>query len=630
MGHVHRERREVDIPEEAYLNHADGRVFIIDRANHNARITIGWATSETKFHPNDKFRILFPDLWEEVFSDYDDPKSYELYAGMYGLCLGAGYASELYPCLVQAYDGLYAAGIMDYCMYSILERSDVTQLYEERMCEELLFSEQVWSDSAWSKFFKEDLKGWQHDKFRDLWLKRCILRGIKKVWLCIDGSNNDCQIQDSEYAEYGDNKSHSGKTIAGFIYAVDASTGEPITYFVNPGGVVDSQALHEIIQFIVQYGLEVEGAILDRGFCTLDDLRTLQGHALQYVIMVPSNTKGHANMLKEYGEDIFWKSRHLVDSNGVFGISGEMEIWGKHPGVTGILNLYFGAFRGCREGVNLLQEVFTAKQAAEQECARGIRPQIEKKYKDILLVQENESGFSIVCNYEAWDTALHHTGFFTMLSSKNFGPKQVYETYQLRMASEVQYRTLKSQQGFGTTRVHTDAAMLSKYAICFAASILRYWIMKACQKKNLDSNVMIQRMDRIRFLINEGGKAILIRNLSADAKALFAEFNMNMESFEEIARDFNDRRQTSIKSEIRRKPTPQERGTVKPRKGRPPGSKNKKTLEKEADLAKAKENGSYQETPVRKPGRPLGSKDSSPRKKRSDAGTKRGPRKKST
>ena len=129
-------------------------------------------------------------------------------------------------------------------------------------------------------------------------------------------------------------------------------------------------------------------------------------------------------------------------------------------------------------------------------------------------------------------------------------------------------------------------------------------------------------------MINEAGKAVVIRNLSTEAKQLFGEFAMNLESFEEIARDFNDRRQTNIKSEIRSRPVQKEKDAVKPKRGRPPGSKNKKTLEKEAKIAK--ENGTYEDTPAKKRGRPYGAKDSSPRKKRSDAGIKRGPRNKKT
>ena len=83
-----------------------------------------------------------------------------------------------------------------------------------------------------------------------------------------------------------------------------------------------------------------------------------------------------------------------------------------------------------------------------------------------------------------------------------------------------------------------------------------------------------------------------------------------------------------IKSKISNKPVPKEKDAVKPKRGRPPGSKNKKTLEKEAKIAKARENGIYEDPPVRKRGRPAGAKDSSPRKKRSDAGIKRGHRNK--
>ncbi len=102
-------RCEIRIPSSAHINKNDGRVYIMDSNNPNIRTTIGWATSDEFFHPNDNFRKLFPQEWEEAFSKYNDPKTYELKAGMYGLCLGAGYKSEVYPALVDTYDGLHAA-----------------------------------------------------------------------------------------------------------------------------------------------------------------------------------------------------------------------------------------------------------------------------------------------------------------------------------------------------------------------------------------------------------------------------------------------------------------------------------------------------------------------------------------
>lgn len=629
MGHVYKERQEIKRPPSAHLNRCDGRVYILNNGNPNDRTTIGWATSDDYFHPNDNFRKCFPQEWEKAFSKYNDPKSYFLRAGMYGLCLGVGYSSEVYPVLVEAYDGLYAADIMDYSMYSIFQRSNVSQLYSERMREEVLFSDTVHTDSYWSDLFKEKLKTWQHESFKELWIKRCIARGIRKVWICIDGSNNDNQVQNSDYSEYGDGKSHSGKPIVGYIYAVDAETGEPITYFINPGGVPDCQAFQKIISYLVGYNLEIEGVILDRGFCTYEDLMTLKRLNLKYVIMVPGGTKGSKTMLKKYGRTIFWKSRYAINKRGVFGVSKEEVIWGTHPDVTGILNLYFGAVRGCFDGIKILEEVFDEKERAEKLCDNGKKPVICKKYEDILLVMGDEvSGYWIECDYDTWDEALHSEGFFTMLSSEDFGPKFVYDKYQLRIASEVQYRILKSQEGYDTTRVHTDAGMMSKYAICFAASILRYWIMKSCQSHNLDTNEMIQKMDRIQFLVNDGGKVSFIRDISEESLMLMNDFSLTKESFEEIATDYNERARAPYKSEIRVRPSTRTEKDTPPRRGRPPGSKNKKTLELEASVAKETNDPTKATVPEKKRGRPFGSKDSKPRKMRSDKGVQRGPRKK--
>ena len=214
-----------------------------------------------------------------------------------------------------------------------------------------------------------------------------------------------------------------------------------------------------------------------------------------------------------------------------------------------------------------------------------------------------------------------------MLSSEDFGPKCVYDKYQLRIASEVQYRILKSQEGFDTTRVHTDTGMLSKYAICFVASILRYWIMKSCQNHNLDTDEMIQKMDRIKFLVNDGGKVSFVRDISEEALMVMGDFSLTKESFEEIASDYNERARAPYKSEIRVQPSVKVEKTNPPRRGRPPGSKNRKTLEREAMMKKEMDGGTKTDVPEKKRGRPFGSKDSRPRKKRSDIGVPRGARK---
>ena len=623
MSHVYRERHEIPIPEEGHINHFDGRVYLMDESTRK-RTVIGIATSENTMHPNDMYRKLYPEAWDAAFSKYNDPKGYEICVGMYGLCLGASYKNGLYQVLQEAYGPKYANIIMDYSMYSILDRNDVTQLFPERMRKEAVFSDELPSDAMLSNIFTYKLTEEMHMQFRELWIKRCVKRGHKKTWLCIDGSNNDCQMEDSSYAEPGENKSHSGKTIVGYIYAVAAGTGEPVCYFVNPGGKLDSQAFQKIIQFLSGYGLDVEGAILDRGFCTAEVVRTLRKLGIEFVIMVPGDTNGHKSVLEQCGEAVFFNPEYLIDRKDVYGISSEAQIWGLYPD-TGIINLFFSATRSCFRGGEFNLEVSDAKDAAEKACAEGKKAVIPKKFRQLLDTVQNPDGtYSVVCYYDAWKKSLRDKGFFSMLSSRDFGPKKTSELYDLRMASETQYRILKSQEGFDTTRVHTDAAMMSKYAICFASSILRHTIMTACQQNGLDTNDMIQKMDRITLLLLDNQEYRFVRDMSLKARTLFAEFSLNMDSFDEVARDYNRRRTQPINSQVHTLPEAGE--PERRRRGRQPGSKNKKTVAREAAIAEAKARGEYVEPSRRKKGRPFGSKDSNPRKQRSDAGVKRGKR----
>ena len=136
---------------------------------------------------------------------------------------------------------------------------------------------------------------------------------------------------------------------------------------------------------------------------------------------------------------------------------------------------------------------------------------------------------------------------------------------------------------------------------------------------------MIQKMDRITLLLLENRNYRFIRDMSVKARDLFKEFSMNMDSFDEIARTYTRRKTEAINSPVHKLP---EAGQIqKKKRGRQPGSKNKATLAREAAIAEAKARGEYAEEPKRKKGRPLGSKDSKPRKLRSDSGVKRGPRK---
>lgn len=185
-------------------------------------------------------------------------------------------------------------------------------------------------------------------------------------------------------------------------------------------------------------------------------------------------------------------------------------------------------------------------------------------------------------------------GYHSLASSKDYGPKKTNEIYALRDACETQYMIIKSMEGFDVTRVHSDPAIKSKFALCFISSIIRAGIMKACKECDYETAKMIKEIDRIQLLLRPDDRYHPIRNYTARQKSLLAVFGITPETFNEIADDVSFRNKTVIKSQERKinigneskandKDENREEKKEESKKrgrGRPKGSLNKKTLER--------------------------------------------------
>lgn len=167
MSHIYWELHEIPRPENSYINHSDGRVFLMKDnglGKMNRRV-IGRATSETMMHPNDLYKYLYPEEWKLYYGDGKLPE-HELHIGMYAAVLGIGYATNLYPVIQEIYGPLYGNAIMDYAMYSMMDQSDTTQLFQDYMSRQVLFSKEAYSDSWYSELFNKHMSEDASHQFR--------------------------------------------------------------------------------------------------------------------------------------------------------------------------------------------------------------------------------------------------------------------------------------------------------------------------------------------------------------------------------------------------------------------------------------------------------------------------------
>ena len=256
MGHIYRDLPEIPVPSDAKVNMKSKQVSKYYQLNgRRRRIVIGVYTEDGKMHVNDNFRVHYSELWEKYYGKID-PLNHLVCMGLYAAGLGIGSRTGLYQDLLDAFGPQSANAAMDFALYSLREQSSSAQLFQEAMETQMVFSRKPYGDARYSDFFRNTLTESKIHDFKIRWVKR-FAEKKREVWLCIDGSNNDCAAVDSELAAFGNAKSHNHKPIVSYIWAVDSSDASPVTWFVNNGSTPDCKAFDEVIKFLGTYGIGV-------------------------------------------------------------------------------------------------------------------------------------------------------------------------------------------------------------------------------------------------------------------------------------------------------------------------------------------------------------------------------------
>ena len=627
MAHIYREKPEIPIPPKGHINHSNAQVSIYDLDNNGhrtgTRIVIGVATSERMMHPNDNFRLMYPELWKKHYGE--DVPEHVLNVGLYAALLGLAHKTDIYNLLDKPLGHRDTNAFMDYAMHSIKGHSCAAEPLVPHLQGMVTFSSKANSDSYYSRMFKERIAAKEIDAdFRLKWLMRCAANGIKKVWLCIDSSNNDCRIQNSNLADKGHAKSNKNVNVVGYIWAVNAEDGRPVSWWVYNGDMPDCKAFETIINFLGASDIAIEGVIVDKGFASQAVVDSIREQGFEYVVKITNGSKAHKEMLEEHADDIRMnvEKAFIANNRVLFGVTDQKKIF-ESDDRNSTIGLYYDCINGAERCNYLIAKVITTIKTLKQNINKDYKVVVPSEFKKYIGIECDKDGIpvDITIDKKYWQKLVNHTGFSSIACSLPLDAESIDHLYNLRDVSEKQFSILKSQLGFHATRVHSDASIKSRFLAGFVSSILRTELELICQNLELDTNVIIQKLNRVSLLLMSDGRYHAVRNLSSDLKLVLAECGISEESFDAIANEVNCRN-LAVHSEYRDAPF----STVQPKKpgrpsklndelkekvaqavkrgpGRPKGSKNKKTLEREQAEATAKQEEK------RGPGRPKGSKN---------------------
>jgi len=421
---------------------------------------------------------------------------------------------------------------MDYALYSIVTKTNVAKNLEASMRKHMLFLGKAYSDTWIDERFDKDITDDQVTGFKHSWVSRFKRDRLSCVWLCTDGSNDDCNA-DIPQAEKGKAKSRKNTNLVSFLYTV-TEDGTPVFSKVNRGGKVDSTAFQEQIRKLKEFELMPKGVILDRGFCKSKTIREMQDKRFDFVIKLIESTKGFKKLLSDFGHKIKYKWDYAL-GNRMYGTGEKVQVFTSDK-LQAHCVLVWDARNGGQRIDCFVDGLQDAIAQAEESINQGLVPSVPDKYKNYLEVKDNNGRVELSVNTELIQSEMDNKGFFGLLCSKPYSAKEAINIYNIRDSSETQYSIMKTQLGYNVFRVQQWHRIEVREAIAFTASIIRNEMLKVCKTNKKDLNKVIQELEMMTLNLSAAGSySFNFDELMGKQKDILDMFGLTQEMLSNIA-----------------------------------------------------------------------------------------------
>lgn len=545
----------VDVPDGAIVRSNRIVLWTIEKRysqkkqyNNDARRQIGKTleTDRTKMYPNDNYKEIFPDSYNECLGSKPKPSWQSI--GLYAVLKSIAERLPLYDCLYQSFGKEDADLILDYAMYSIAYESSVSQHFEKEMSDKALFSEKLRSDSYLSDFFKKNIPQEKIDQFLDMWAPAIIkAKNIKKMYANVDGSNDDCDSNSSDMAEKGHAKSGKNKNIIGMMYTV-APDGTPLSYIQYRGSIVDSVAMQWVIKYAESLKLKLQGFCIDRGFCSKEIADYIKQADFNFVMMLTDNVDSYTDSVAEIGGNIRNNVEKWLFDNELFADTVEKPLFKKDK-ENSYIHIFYDSEKGGVTTAALLRNIRKAIGEISAKLCNGEQPAIPPNLKSYFGYRQGTGPKTLEYYTDAIQEAVDAKGFFGLGTSRNMSALEAHNIYASRDASEKQFMVMKSEIGLDKYRVGKDSSIRGKQFVAFVAGILRNEILLASkemleEKSNparYSTAAVIKELMRIQIKRMPGDVYALVMNLSARDEFMLKHLGLKKKDLDIVVKDQNTR-----------------------------------------------------------------------------------------
>ena len=501
--------------------------------NVPVRVTIGVLdeNDNTKMHPNENFKIYFPDVKIEK-EDEESNRSQCLRVGAYSLIKNMFNETKLNDIINPLFKDKGGL-IKDLVSYEIIEESNVMQHFEDYEYNHPLFNENmhIYSDSSVSDLLSKNITPDDINTFINAWTK--INKSKGKVYISYDSTNSNCQAMDIDLCEMGHAKLNPAKPIVNLSIAFDEDNKIPLFYELYSGSIPDISCIETMINKAKGFGFNDACFILDRGYFSKNNVRNIVKQGYDFLIAARNREGFIDDLISEC--DLSFKSnrKNRVNNQNIYGTSYKKKLFGLNDEVY--VHVFFNAGKYPSILQNVENDIAIHAERLNKLEFEIIDPDFKDPYHELIIDKDNKL-IAFRENEKVIEDIEKYLGYFVLITSEKMTYAEAFNKYSGRDQSEKLFKSGKSFLGGDAYRVHTKQSLESKTLITFIALIIR----NAIYNKLMSEKYLINEPDNNIFSVPEAIKQLekiemikyndtyrLSSALSRNQKKLLKAFDMN-------------------------------------------------------------------------------------------------------
>ena len=516
-------KTKVELPKEGIMVRRSGKyrtVYKVIKAYRNSkgqptneRVTIGRLDEESgMLIPNDNYWTYYGEAVIELLPAYDSVRSVGAAFLISSILKALGVMDMLENCL----DSMRAKLSLTAALY-MAARGNVFEHVLE-FCEGFTLHESPLSSQSASTLFAS-ITYEERMAFFKAWASQHKPGG----YLAYDVTSLSSYAEGIQDTEWGYNRDGDKLAQLNLGCYLSQESGLPVFYVTYPGSIVDKSHLSYMMAYNNELGIEDVGFVMDKGFCTTDNIKYMKGNGLDFVIGVDIGHKATRGAVDAVRERMVSMRNRTIQ--GIYAKSVRGTFYGAYT----TMHIYHDTGLAERQRHDLFRTVDSWEERLSQ--LKQLTKREAKRYRAYFTVDlENDGTFTYGRDYDKIDAAALNNGYFCILTNIGMDSSQVLEIYRRKDMLEKGFDDLKNHIDMKRMYTHTTATTDGKLFLAFIALIavseLQVVLKKMMREKAWSKDSIIAELEKIKVVFASNGRR-LMNPLTKTQRLIFEAFHLN-------------------------------------------------------------------------------------------------------